>query len=323
MHNNRPSQAPRQNNAQGRSSGAPQYRNNNVRNGSQNHQAQGSRRPAPAPVQQRHAPAQQPKQENGQQRSNYFNLHVSGVGYLSRPRWVPIKGTKDYFLCCAVNVMHGEKSKVQYSYMDFKVTGDAIRHIDGLIEASENRNNKIIVAFKAGDIIASPYNKKVSDRETGEIYYEPGALIKGRLFDITYVKINDTVIFQAEGKKHDNGNHQYDDGGYQENGDTDEQIPNAQYQDDQQYADQNQPVHQPPAGTRNAPDNAPRNSNRNAANSNQHANQQYHDDQQYASQNSAQRERQPRASGNAHGHTVNQAPAPMEYPDYSEEYVPA
>lgn len=49
-----------------------------------------------------------------------------------------------------------------------------------------------------GDIYAHPYERKVrtNGQETGEL--ESAALIKGRLLQITYVKIGDGVVYQKD-----------------------------------------------------------------------------------------------------------------------------
>src|SRR5690606_18549110 len=89
--------------------------------------------------------------------SDYFNLHVSGIGYLNRVRWVEVGKSRngrrsEPFLCCGVNALHGATNDPARTHFDLKVSGkDAIELIDSLAKAVEARQ-KVLVSFKAGDI---------------------------------------------------------------------------------------------------------------------------------------------------------------------------
>lgn len=149
-----------------------------------------------------------------QQAREFFNLHVSGIGYLNRVRWVDLKsraGRKaESFLCCSINALHGATDDPSYTTFDFKVSGEeAIEMVDSLAAAVE-QNRKVIVSFKAGDIYAHLYDRKVRDRngrETGQS--EPAALIKGRLILINTVKVDGQLVYQRprdeEGQSHQDG----------------------------------------------------------------------------------------------------------------------
>ena len=133
---------------------------------------------------------------------DFFNLHLSGIGYLSRVRWVTPNGRgrkSDPFLCCAINAMHGPVDDPNYSYLDLRVSGEeAIAVIEQLQEAVE-QERKVFVSFKVGDIYAHSYERTVRDnsgRNTGQ--KEPAALIKGRLLLINMAKVDDELVYQRE-----------------------------------------------------------------------------------------------------------------------------
>ncbi len=46
-----------------------------------------------------------------QQSGNFINLLTQGIGYLSRIRTVTPKRSKDSFLACTINAMHGNKDE--------------------------------------------------------------------------------------------------------------------------------------------------------------------------------------------------------------------
>ncbi|GHD04691.1 hypothetical protein GCM10007320_65790 [Pseudorhodoferax aquiterrae] len=54
-----------------------------------------------------------------QAQSKYFNLHVSGIGYLSRVRWVDNNSRSggrrsEPFLSCAINALRGSPDDPRY-----------------------------------------------------------------------------------------------------------------------------------------------------------------------------------------------------------------
>jgi hypothetical protein len=114
--------------------------------------------------------------------NDYFNLHVSGLGYLSRVRWVETKsgGRKAQpFLACTIGALRGSSDDVQYTYFDVRVSGqEAIDLVDKLgHDVDENR--KVIIAFKASDIYVNVYEREMKDksgRKTGHV--EAAANIK-------------------------------------------------------------------------------------------------------------------------------------------------
>ena len=136
--------------------------------------------------------------------AEYFNLHASGCGYLSRVRWVdPGKRrggrTGEQFLACAINAMRGDVENPNYTYFDLRVSGEeAIELIDQL-KPSVDDDRKVFIAFKLGDFYAHPYERDARNnrgQKTGE--KEITALIKGRLLLITHVKVDGEVVYQRD-----------------------------------------------------------------------------------------------------------------------------
>jgi len=168
-------------------------------------------------------------------RSNeYFNLHVSGLGYLSRVRWVETKGggrKSQPFLACTIGALRGSADDVQYTYFDVRVSGqEAIDLVDKLGEdVAENR--KVIVAFKASDIYVNVYEREMKDqsgRKTGHV--EAAANIKGRLLQINMAKVDGVEVYRrASGSESEQ-----DDGGQQPE-QQDESIGTGS-QDDNEFA---------------------------------------------------------------------------------------
>ncbi len=147
--------------------------------------------------------------------NDYFNLHVSGLGYLSRVRWVETKsgGRKAQpFLACTIGALRGSADDVQYTYFDVRVSGqEAIDLVDKLgHDVDENR--KVLIAFKASDIYVNVYERELKDksgRKTGHV--EAAANIKGRLLQINMAKVDGVEVYRrASGSESEQ-----DDGGQQ------------------------------------------------------------------------------------------------------------
>lgn len=136
------------------------------------------------------------------QTSNHFNLHVSGIGYLNRVRWVEPKGAgrkAQPFLACSISALRGNSDQPDYTYFDLRVSGgDAIQMVEQLME-DVDANRKVVLSFRVGDIYPHVYMRNIRDkngRTTGE--QEPAALIKGRLLVINSITIDGENVFRRE-----------------------------------------------------------------------------------------------------------------------------
>lgn len=161
------------------------------------------------------------------QNREYFNLHVNGIGYLNRIRWVNVQGRRrsEPFLACSIAALRGASDDVQYTYFDLKVSGqEAIDLVESLQDAV-NQRRKVLVCFRVADIYAHSYEREVRDqngRPTGK--QEQAALIKGRLILINSVKVDgqlvytrpETVTSEASPEPQD-----YQDDGYSDSGSSD------------------------------------------------------------------------------------------------------
>ena len=130
----------------------------------------------------------------------YFDLHTQGCGYLSRIRWVnPRRGGGRQgkpFLACAINALHGDTTDPSYSYFDVRVTDDACIELVQSLQGDVEAGRKVFVAFKIGDIYPHFYIAEVTDKSTGQVTQEGRAIIKGRLFSVTHVKVDGETIYQ-------------------------------------------------------------------------------------------------------------------------------
>lgn len=128
--------------------------------------------------------------------SNYINLHVTGIGYLSRVREVPVK-KGEAFMSCSIRAMFGEKGVkdgVEYTYFDVKaVTEQAAGILESAMADANNKDKRVMVAFKIGDPSINTFKYENGPR-AGEI----GTQMKGRLLFISHVWVKDLTIDSAD-----------------------------------------------------------------------------------------------------------------------------
>lgn len=128
--------------------------------------------------------------------SKFFDLHVTGLGYLNRVRMVqPKKG--EAFAACSIAALRGEWNKEgsikpDSTKFDVRVSGKDVEPILDLLGPFNDKDRKIMVQFKLGDIYAETF---VYDKDMGQFKKgDTGTVIKGRLLKITRAWINGTPV---------------------------------------------------------------------------------------------------------------------------------
>lgn len=122
--------------------------------------------------------------------AKYFDLHTSGVGYVSRIREVkPKKGGA--FLACKVSALCGASDAVEYRHFDCRVSGaEAEKLVRRCMDAVE-ADKKVLVGFNIGDIYPDLYTKADGT---------PAVMMKGRLLRIDFIKVDGQTVYTAPRK---------------------------------------------------------------------------------------------------------------------------
>ncbi len=118
--------------------------------------------------------------------TQYFNLHTSGIGYISRIREVkPKKGQP--FLACKVSALCGPTDAVEYRPFDCRVSGaEAEKLVRRCMDAVE-AERKVLIGFNIGDIYPDLY----------EVGGETKVMMKGRLLRIDWIKVDGQNVYTA------------------------------------------------------------------------------------------------------------------------------
>jgi len=118
------------------------------------------------------------------EQGKFFDLHVTGIGYLNRAREVDVKRGKP-FLAVDISALHGAAEDVQYTRFDCRVSGkeaqDLVRELMPAIEAER----KVLVGFKLGDLYPETFTYQQGERQG-----QTGVSLKARLLKVSWAKID-------------------------------------------------------------------------------------------------------------------------------------
>jgi hypothetical protein len=111
--------------------------------------------------------------------AKYFDLHASGIGYISRVREVqPKKGAA--FTAVTIAALHGDSDDVQYTYFDCRVSGGLARQCVQQLKNDFFAEKKVLISFKIGDFYPEAFESK------GKTLCG----LKGRLLKVEWAKVD-------------------------------------------------------------------------------------------------------------------------------------
>ena len=130
---------------------------------------------------------------NHSQDSTIFDLHVMGLGSLFRVREVhPKPGRRGSpFWACNVSAIHGDKNSPVYVSFDVSVVGSrALNVVKRLQKFANDRNARVVIGFKIGDIYPEAYTITKGDR-SGQLAH----VLRGRLLQVKWAKVNGSMVY--------------------------------------------------------------------------------------------------------------------------------
>ncbi|MEM5386389.1 DUF3577 domain-containing protein [Paraburkholderia phymatum] len=131
----------------------------------------------------------------------YFDLHLRGLGYLSRVRDVTARGNgrskAKPFLACSISAFHGDpnvENGVVYLPLDLIVSGEKAKEaVRAVMDDANDPDVKVLVSFRAGDHYIRTFER------TGNRTGETGAVLKGRLLKLFWIKVDGQEVYRDEG----------------------------------------------------------------------------------------------------------------------------
>ncbi len=132
--------------------------------------------------------------QTNQDTTEYFDLHISGLGYLNRIRQVEVKRGEPFW-ACDIAALHGAKDDVEYTYFDCRVSGSEAEKLVKRCEEAEKGGKKVLIGFKLGDLYAETFVY-----EKGNKQGQTGISLKARLLFISWIKVDGETVYQAPPK---------------------------------------------------------------------------------------------------------------------------
>lgn len=128
---------------------------------------------------------------------SYFDLHITGLGYLNRIREVkPKKG--DAFLACDIAALNGPGDDVSYVRFDTRVSGSEAQHLVRRCFDAVEAEKRVMIGFRLGDLWADTFTYSKGKRAG-----EQGVSFKARLLFISWIKVDGKLVYKAEPKATD------------------------------------------------------------------------------------------------------------------------
>jgi len=125
---------------------------------------------------------------------SYFDLHITGIGYLNRIREVKPKNGKP-FLACDIAALNGASDKPVYVRFDTRVSGSEAQHLIRRCEAAVKAEKKVLIGFRLGDLWTDIFTYSKGKRAG-----EQDVSLKARLLYIGWIKVDGKRVYQAEAK---------------------------------------------------------------------------------------------------------------------------
>ena len=124
----------------------------------------------------------------------YFNLHITGLGYLNRIREVtPKKGAS--FLACDIAAINGPSDAPEYRRFDVRGAVSEAQHLIRRCSDAVAADKKVLIGFRLGDLWTDTFTYTKGERAG-----QPGVSLKARLLFVSWIKVDGQLVYKAEPK---------------------------------------------------------------------------------------------------------------------------
>ncbi|EAA9217000.1 DUF3577 domain-containing protein [Salmonella enterica] len=123
--------------------------------------------------------------------TNYFNLHVNGLGYITNVRQV-VNGNSR-FTCCTLNALSGPTDNADYTRFDVTVAGKDATSLINRCQKSCDEDKKVMIGF-----VLSGIKTDIFTLTKGDHSGENRVSLKTRLIRVDWIKIDGKIAYKAE-----------------------------------------------------------------------------------------------------------------------------
>lgn len=123
--------------------------------------------------------------------ANYFNLHVTGLGYLNNVKEVQTRNGS--MLCCTINALTGATDSPSYTRFDVTVVGKASSELILRCQKAVAEEKKVLLGFKLSNLSADVFTLTKGDHAG-----EARPTLKARLIKVNWVKVGAEMVYKEE-----------------------------------------------------------------------------------------------------------------------------
>lgn len=128
---------------------------------------------------------------NASAKTEYFNLTIKGLGYISNIRQVNHQNGS--FLSCVINALSGPTDNPTYVRFDVSVAGKEATSLVGRCQKAVDEDKKVLIGFN----LSNP-TTDIFTLNKGEHAGEQRVSLKARLIKVDWIKIAQDMVFKAE-----------------------------------------------------------------------------------------------------------------------------
>lgn len=124
-------------------------------------------------------------------KTEYFNLNIKGLGYLSNVRRV--NGPNGTFISCVINALSGQTDNPKYVRFDVTVAGKDASSLINRCQKAVDEDKKVLLGFT----LSNP-STDIFTLNSGDHAGEQRVSLKARLIGVDWVKIGQDMVYKAE-----------------------------------------------------------------------------------------------------------------------------
>lgn len=124
-------------------------------------------------------------------KTEYFNLTIKGLGYVSNIRQVNHQNGS--FLSCVINALSGPTDNPSYVRFDVVVAGKEATSLIARCQKAVDEDKKVLVGFN----LSNP-STDIFTLNKGDHAGEQRVSLKARLIKVDWIKIGQDMVFKTE-----------------------------------------------------------------------------------------------------------------------------
>jgi len=128
---------------------------------------------------------------SSQPKAEFFNLNVTGIGYVNNIR--KVQGNNGEFTCAVINALSGPTDNASYTRFDVTIAGKESVSLINRCQKSVDEEKQVLIGFVLSGLVADVFTLS-----KGEHAGESRPSLKARLIAVEWIKIGGQIVFKSE-----------------------------------------------------------------------------------------------------------------------------